>query len=378
MSADHRLDVLDGMRGLAALAVVLYHYMARWAEPAHDRTLYPHGNLSELLPGLMDYGRFGVFLFFMISGFVIMMTLERCSGLADFTLRRALRLWPAMLVCATLSSLVVNRSGVGEYYGMELWSVDFLEYVSSIFFLPPDLTYKYLGMPVRGHWVEGVYWTLWCEVRFYALAAMAYFLSPRKFFLWLWLIVQCAATMMMVLDLPPWGKLFYPAMALQPVTLPWFTLGICGYQYWQGRMRLPVWLLIAAALASLLVHHGETWRALTLCLAVWGMFALFLIRSSLLVPLQWWPFLKLGMISYPLYLFHEMPGMAGFMVAERLGFAAFPSMLLMIFAVILVAALVHYFVENPTKRHLNKPLGNLSQNLERLFPVLRFHRLAGQ
>lgn len=370
--ADNRLDVLDGMRGLAALSVVLYHYMARWAEPAHSTTLYPHGNLSGALPGLVDYGRFGVFLFFMISGFVIMMTLERCSGLADFTLRRILRLWPAMVVCATLSSAVINRSGIGEYYGMDLWTVDFLEYVSSVFFFPPDLTYKYLGMPMRGHWVEGVYWTLWCEVRFYLLAVIAYFLASRGFFLWLWLLAQCIATVITVLDLSLFGKLFFPGLILQPTTLPWFTLGICGYQFWQRRIGLPVWLLLGAALVSLLVEQGGEWRKMILCAIVWGVFLLFLLRSPLLAPLRWWPFLTLGMISYPLYLFHEMPGMAGFMVAERLDLPALPSMLMMILVVIIVAFCVHRLIEVPIKRHLNKPLQSFALGVESRFPALRF------
>lgn len=91
---------------------------------------------------------------------------------------------------------------------------------------------------------------------------------------------------MIVLDIPPWGRLFFPSLLLQPITLPWFTLGICGYQYWQGRMGLPVWLSLATALVSLLAEQDGTWRMLILCMAVWGAFSLFLLRSPLLAPLR--------------------------------------------------------------------------------------------
>ena len=51
------------------------------------RTLYQHGDaIAEWLP-LQIAGRFGVYLFFLISGFVIMMTLERATGVLDFTAR---------------------------------------------------------------------------------------------------------------------------------------------------------------------------------------------------------------------------------------------------------------------------------------------------
>ena len=115
-ASDQRLEVLDGMRGLAALMVVAYHFFARWAEPQFTPTLYAHGDdLATFLP-LQLAGEVGVHLFFLISGFVIMMTLERATGLLDFIVKRAARLWPAMLVCATLSTLIINVSGVGNLY----------------------------------------------------------------------------------------------------------------------------------------------------------------------------------------------------------------------------------------------------------------------
>ena len=172
-----RLDVLDGLRGIAALAVVAYHFFARWAEPHFHPTLYQHGDaIAEWLP-LQIAGRFGVYLFFLISGFVIMMTLERATGVLDFTARRAARLWPPMLVCATLSTLIINWSDVAYVYeNVARWHVTPVEYVSSIFFIPPDMTADLFGIQQSDtpRWVEGVYWTLWSEVRFYAVIALAF------------------------------------------------------------------------------------------------------------------------------------------------------------------------------------------------------------
>ena len=68
-----RLEGLDSLRGLAALGVMAYHY-------AEDRNYY---------------GMLGVELFFVISGFVILMSLEKVKSLCEFALHRAARLYPA-------------------------------------------------------------------------------------------------------------------------------------------------------------------------------------------------------------------------------------------------------------------------------------------
>ena len=64
-----RLAYLDGMRGVAILLVLLFHAFARWPD------LVPYGDQYQSVP-LFRVGFIGVNLFFIISGFVILMTLE--------------------------------------------------------------------------------------------------------------------------------------------------------------------------------------------------------------------------------------------------------------------------------------------------------------
>ena len=89
-----RLQGLDSLRGLAALAVVLYHYTFGYTQV-----------VGKHMPGLdliATDGHFGVYLFFIISGFVIFMTLERSAKAIDFSVSRFARLWPPYLACAAL------------------------------------------------------------------------------------------------------------------------------------------------------------------------------------------------------------------------------------------------------------------------------------
>lgn len=81
-----RLTSLDALRGIAVLAVLVSH--------AGER-VFP---LIDLInTNLFQLGQFGVTLFFLVSGFVIPMTLERRS-LGMFWVSRVLRLFPLYLV----------------------------------------------------------------------------------------------------------------------------------------------------------------------------------------------------------------------------------------------------------------------------------------
>lgn len=81
-----RFRELDGLRGIAALAVVLSHFTG-----THNLRY-----VDDPAP-LFDawWGGFGVQLFFMISGFVILMSAERARRASDFAIARIARLYPA-------------------------------------------------------------------------------------------------------------------------------------------------------------------------------------------------------------------------------------------------------------------------------------------
>ena len=361
-----RLDTLDGMRGLAALMVVVYHFFARWAEPVHSPTLYPHGNLLAEAPFLIIFGEVGILLFFLISGFVIMMTLERSTGILDFTGRRIARLWPAMIVCATLSAILINASDIASYYhDKEWWAVRPIEYVSSLFFLPPYMTGPMLGFEGRLDWVEGVYWTLWHEVRFYALVAIVFLAAPRLWFLWSWAAVQAISTAI-ELGKTATGQsyLFGNGVELlfQPRMLGWFSLGLCGYMVWSKRGSPAVTAIAVLAVIGILAREVVTMSDGRIGLAEHGgleiityavvvvPFLLFLARSPVLGVFRLPVFITIGLASYPLYLFHELPGMAAMKIGAELGLPPLPVAIVTLGILILVAIAIHHLVEMPGKR----------------------------
>src|SRR6185295_20159155 len=98
-----RFQEIDVLRGLAALAVLFSHYIPFW-----DRYVY---HIPVLVPNAVGY--YAVSLFFIISGFVIFMTVERCNTVLDFAVLRFSRLYPmywvSLLVFTAVSVLVVGQ-----------------------------------------------------------------------------------------------------------------------------------------------------------------------------------------------------------------------------------------------------------------------------
>ncbi|WP_162958831.1 acyltransferase family protein [Nocardia yunnanensis] len=102
-----RYEFLDALRGLAAFAVVIQHVSERLF-PAYFR-------FSQAYFGL---GEFGVFVFFLVSGFIIPASMERGRSLGQFWVGRFFRLYPLFWACLTAAMLLysVNQFGLRASY----------------------------------------------------------------------------------------------------------------------------------------------------------------------------------------------------------------------------------------------------------------------
>ncbi|MFC7588341.1 acyltransferase family protein [Nonomuraea antimicrobica] len=113
--APSRLAWLDALRGPAALAVTMHH--AGW-------TFIP-GIWAEV-DRVIDVGTWGVFVFFLVSGYIIPASLERRGDLRAFWTGRAFRLLPLLLVAfclvLALAWLGLLPSLPGSASGRCLWS----------------------------------------------------------------------------------------------------------------------------------------------------------------------------------------------------------------------------------------------------------------
>ncbi|HVV95421.1 MAG TPA: acyltransferase [Hyphomicrobiales bacterium] len=367
-----RLAVLDGYRALAILAVIAFHYSVRWTPPRAAESAYPYG--SALVPFQpFHYGWLGVEFFFMISGFVIVMTLERCDSVGDFLRRRLARLWPSMLVCATLTLAVVDLLGEPkEHVGGWSW-------LFSVLFVDPALPSRLLG--IQAAWVDPVYWSLWVEVRFYLVAAVAFLLFGRRF-LPGWLLFQCAVVAINLVALRLGGGAVKAVdLLLVPAYLPYFTMGIAFHAIFRsGRWgALPLAAIaVATAVAVLqaptlfaIEEVGGIGPILLAHAAMLALFALFVRRSPLVAPFGRRGWARLGQASYSLYLLHMVAGV----VLLRLLAAVLPpyAALAAVLALVIATALLLFrLVEEPAKRALLDATARPVAALARRWPWQRF------
>ena len=100
-----------------------------------------------------SFGWVGVEIFFVISGFVIANSASKSSA-TEFLLGRALRLYPAVWVCSTLTFFVLLFFAGGK-------ASDFiLPYIQAMLLIPKG---------IKGQWLDCIYWTLAAEMAFYGL-----------------------------------------------------------------------------------------------------------------------------------------------------------------------------------------------------------------
>jgi peptidoglycan/LPS O-acetylase OafA/YrhL len=102
MSARRRFLELDALRGLAALWVVLFHYTFGVGYFWLNGDFAAARLLTPSIPNLE--GLRAVDLFFIVSGFVIFMTIENTASVMDFVVSRVSRLFPAFLFAVVMSS----------------------------------------------------------------------------------------------------------------------------------------------------------------------------------------------------------------------------------------------------------------------------------
>lgn len=279
-----RLHGLDAMRGIAAICVVLFHVLLRYPSFMRGQLMGP----EPLFPGFTqgDAGIVPVLWFFLISGFVIAWTVDRCRTPMDFVVSRVSRIYPAYWTGILVSAAIALAAPLP---GFAFSPVQVMANATML--------QSYLGIP---H-VSGVYWSLAVELLFYiyALALFASGLWPRAHLVaGAWVAVSLAAmvatragvavpwrvTQLLLLTYAPFlagGMMLYRLWQRQTPALSAAVLALCGAATLLAYPPVPAaTCFVAAGLIAWSAQGGLAWLAAP--------------------PLVW-----LGGVSYALYLTHE-------------------------------------------------------------------------
>lgn len=327
-----RYEAIDSLRGIAALGVVVYHLALGYEE------LYGFQTLN--IPGWIEAFRYGPHFFYMISGFVIFLTLDRHTGFVPFMRARLIRLLPAFWVCLPVAALV------GTWLG------------------PDDAARTVLDVFINGLFLQGVldtphvdlaYWSLLIEMSFYLLAGVliAHFNLRHRLTLLLsvWLVISFLG-MLYWDSMNRFGEIVFKELLIVRYSI-YFIPGIIFYRAIQdGWLRHShKFLLVGCGMlmvGSLPLAYGL--QMVVLMVVFWAS-----VQGKLNWLLCYRPLLWLGAISYPLYVSHQVIGTALIHNLQASGVNELFSLVFAIVFSIVLAWIVHQFVEKAAWKRLKRP-----------------------
>lgn len=360
-TTEQRIEFANAFRGLAALAVVLSHYAGLfWSNRAIVSGLANVTALPDTVPTpavvtwfdtmvpRMDWGSFGVALFFLISGFVIPFSLDRYTA-AGFAIGRVCRIYPVYLVgfSCSLFGLFCGATYFGRQPSIPFTASDIL-----VNYLPP--LREIFGRPS----IDGLVWTLEIELTFYAVCAtgirlfrrdgLAVFCIPAALSL-LILILNCHLTKWLASDPALYKAAFIISLSGQFVVFMF--VGVAFSRYYQRRMTAE---RLLRAVALLMLGFCLDWQSGPLTGifgVVWSYcFALVLFTVPATSRADWRPIPPLRFlanISYPLYVSHPVAGYSLMRVLIAEGVSPVAAMVIALCGAVLLAWAIHVTVERP-------------------------------
>ena len=329
-TADRRIFELDAFRGIAAVAVVIFHYTSRFDELYGYPSPVPH----------FDRGAYGPHVFFVISGFVILMTLERTKKSMDFVTSRFFRLYPVYWAGLILTFTVLTLFPLPH-----IPEIPFRRFLVNLTMLQGFFRVKH---------VDGVYWTLTVELAFYIVMFAIHRLGWMKrlpVLLYLWLGVDWTYHALLEgFAINHWTMEPFRVFMITDFA-HYFLMGV-AFRVAQVTPKARRWAypLVALCIASVFVLDGTDIGFIILGTAV----LFHLIIEDKVRWLAWKPLVFLGAISYPLYIVHQN---VGFVLLRSLADIApnpWLRMGIVTTIVVLVSTAMTWLIERPSLRMRKK------------------------
>jgi peptidoglycan/LPS O-acetylase OafA/YrhL len=351
LKSKKRYYELDLMRFLAAFSVLMYHYTFYTPRMYGSPPFYN-------LDAVFRYGYLGVDAFFMISGYVVLMSSMHKTP-KDFVISRVVRLYPTYwIICiitfcilyfghislpniphATLKNLAYNLTMLQNFFGKES--------------------------------LNPVFWTLTFEMSFYFLILLISALKLWKnllLILIIWLLYSLIAGQHSTNS--AFDYLFIPKYSCCFISGMLFYLLRIGYA---DKWKIYALLILSYALnlkKDLFIlnnmngsyHEPGAYNVYALFMIITVFYIFFLFSGLDKINLSGFPFLaRLGFLTYPLYLVHPIGAEVLIILAGKLN----KTVLLVAVTLIMLwlSRLIYRYIEQPFQPFLKKKLSALLDHL---------------
>ena len=313
-----QIPIINNLRGLAALAVCLYHFI-------YTTTNYVN---NEVILDIAYYGQFGVTLFFVISGIVIPLSLLRADykikNWPKFFIKRIVRIEPPYIVALVVAIIIaLARRQILNETTIE---IGFTQIALHLGYLIPFFE----GF----HWLNNVFWTLAIEFQYYLIISCL-----------ILLVTNCKIAGRIIFYLI---MLFAPFYFSDPNFFPFysalFLVGICWSFFYLNKIKA-IELVIVIGL-SLFVVYLKTgpFEAIT------GALTIFVVHFFTKYSTKIFDFF--GNISYSLYLIHPLVGGTLINILSHTFFLSWqkPIVITLGFVITVFSSYIMYrLIEKPTQ-----------------------------
>lgn len=344
-NTNNRFLELDALRGIAAMMVVFFHLSMGRPEAEFGLKL----------------GTTGVDLFFIISGFVIFMSLNRVSKSKDFIINRISRLYPTYWCAVTFTFLLILcKTLLLKQHFTPINNL--VNYVGNL-----TMFQYYLGIPD----LDGPYWTMIIEMLFYISILILYQFNWLKLLNSLGLIISISIVILTYF----WGNHSIIKSILYWIPLlpyiPLFLAGTIFYNiYINNHQKISNYSIITLCLISqflLFEHSGRSHHfinhqeyALMICI-YFALFTLFVNHKLNFIVSKWTLFL--GKISFALYLTHQYISLQFLLpiLVNKLHINFWLAALFITLPItIIIATLITNYVDIPLSKKMKEKLKSFS------------------
>lgn len=327
-----RFYEIDLYRFISAIGVVIFHY----TYTGYMEGYAPIANFPELRE-ITRYFYMGINFFFVISGFVILMSIADGNA-KKFIISRFVRLYPAYWAALILTAIVT------VFWGAEVFSVSWYQFWANASMINEAFDVK----PI-----DGAYWTLYIELKFYLFMLVLLWFGLMKYFQHIVAAVLLASTAALYTS---WAEQQNMFVLMFPHWSGYFAAGCIFYLTrrdglnWYRALLMTLAYFYILKQSTLFGDLMSQWFSVSFDASVitWinSVFFFLFAATALLKgnPLRKAWCYYFGILTYPVYLVHQH---IGFMIFNRFGIESNISMLVIvtIMLMVLLAYTIHRVVE---------------------------------